>query len=580
MTERAGQPPTSGDNEPGSKNFAARDAEQNNWREMLRGLVGPKRGLLGSVVFGTAGPKQSKVATVSKSRLVWIGGMPGVGKTRLAARLRDIAQHDKEFTHRFRTTRLDWAEVRERDTRLTGLSLHQSLPSELFLDVLRSHLEREDLGGYLNDFQQAMTETAELSRTVTGPELAAVWEFRARGLGRSLKGLSGERPLLFLIDNTELWEVAAHQLWQPIFEESGSLVVWVWTGTAQPQGWKEVFAPERTLEMQLTAFSPDEMRRFLEIEAGRYKERVNPTAEPTEPVYKSPDKVIQLTELSDGVALAARLLVYMLESGMTLDELGALPLGSDKITLLLNKVLEEIFNPGHPDYLKIYALGVLRRPERGLLGALLDLRQDMLPLDDLLRRVNARYEFMFEPSRQLKLHTAIERPLRLWLLAHASQDENGLVRINRRASSYLDERLREWGLTFQGLKSKIGDVKWAEWALDKVWHSFWQSPASGWAEAVPIFVAGLGYKPLVASQLVVMLEELQSLGVLGQPDDPHLADFQAIIEPASTNRSIALQNLQDWSNRQHWFGQHLASIDEFERILSNQLNQNKADSTL
>lgn len=572
MTERVSQTDTSGGgNEQVSRNFAAREAEQNNWREMLRGLVGPKRSLVGAVVFGTAGPKQPKVATISKSRLVWVSGAAGVGKTRLAARLRDMAQHDKEFNHRFRTTRLDWAEARERDTRLTGLSLHQPLPPELFLDVLRSHLEREDLTTYLTAYQQAMAETAELSRTVTGPELAAVWEFRARGLGRSLKGLTDEKPLLFLIDNAELWSVAAHELWQPIFEESGALVAWVWTGATQPENWREVFALERTLEMPLTAFSPDEMRRFLEIEAGRYKERANATAEPTEPIYQSPNNVIHLTELSDGVALAARMLVYMLESGMTLDELGGLLPGPDKITLLLDKMLEEIFNTGHPDYLKIYALGVLRRPERGLLGALLDLRQDMLPLDDLLRRINARYEFMFEPGRQMKLHAAIERPLRLWLLAQARQDENGLGRINRRANSYLDERLREWGLTFQGLKSKIGDVKWAEWALDKVWHSFWQSPDKGWAEAVPIFVAGLGYKPLVASQLVVMLEELQSLEMLSQPGNKYLTDFQSIIGPNVMNRVTALHNLQDWSNRQNWFGQRLASIDEFERILDSQL---------
>lgn len=557
-------------NEAASKNFAARSSEQAHWSELLRSLVGPKRGLLSNLVMGNVAPKQPKVTTASKSRLLLISGSAGIGKSRLGLRLREIAQHDKEFNHRFRTTRLGWLEARERDARLRGLRSDQPVPPELFLDVISNHLEREDFSLHLEAYQQAMEETLQLSQTVTGAELEAVWEYRARALGQSLKQLAEDKPLLFFLDDCEI--LGSSIAWfRPIFEESGSGLVWVLLGQTKAGlgEWQAVVAPERRLEMPLTALRAVEMQRLLEIEFGRYK--IRPTlVEAGEPIYKSPDQLARLTALSAGSPLAARLLVYILQSGLRLDEFEDKP--GDKTVGLLTKMLEDVLSLAHPDRLKIYAFGVLRRPERGLLAALLDLRQDMLPINDLLQRINARYEFLFEPGRQMTLHSSLAQPLRQWLSEPPRrQEESGLVRINRRGLDYLNERLHEWGLTFNSLRSRISDVKWVDWALDKVWHSFWLNEDAGWREAVPIFVAALEYKPLVANQLLVMLEELSQLGMWGKTGQNHLADLKAILQTSDqllNSPREALQNLHDWSQRENWFGQHLASNDEFERILA------------
>jgi hypothetical protein len=451
-------------NNPSSKNFVARSQEQAKWSDLLRGLVGPKRGLLSTVLLGNAAPKQSKVETPSKSHLVLISGSSGVGKTSLALRLRDTAQHDKEFTRRFRTTRLDWSEARERASDLAAILVGQLIPFPVLLDLLHNHLEREDFLPYLEEYQRACDETAKLRQTVQGAELEAVWEYRAKALGRCLKLISGEKPLLFFMDTCDVLAASITML-HPIFEESGSLVVWVLTGESLGalEQWEQIFAPTRLLSLPLTAFSPEETRHFLEVELSRYvaKKEAVPTATP--PIYKSPSQVLSLTELSAGLPLGLRILVYMLESGLKLEELVSSAVEpSSEINWLLNRLLSDLLGPGHPDYLKIYAFGLLRRPERGLLAALLDLHQDMLPINEILQRLNARYEFIFEPNRQMRLHTALERPLRLWIQSPERAHDPGFGRMKQRALSYLEERLRDWGQTFKGLSSKMSDVKWTE----------------------------------------------------------------------------------------------------------------------
>ncbi len=489
--------------------FVGREAEQTRFREMLLDIAGVRKSFLGGLLGG--GTKQAKVGQAVKSRVALLGGPSGSGKTRLSLRLRDIAQKEKEFARRFRATRLDWAEVFERDGRLAALLEGEALPLETLLDIIQSHCMRDNGGGYFEEYKAAIEETKKLARTVEGAELLAVWEYRARALGRCLKAWSAERPLLFFMDNFEAVIEATETVFKPMLEESGSRVFFILSGAQLPQELEQVVAPERFAAFVPERFSEAELLRFYELELLRYQtDEVE-----ANPNYRSPGLIDRLQDVTGGWPLAARLSAFLLQTGLSVDEL-PLP-GSSEVAALLEAFISGPLGPGHPDRLKLYALATLRRPEQGLLGALFDLRQDMLSTHEVLARLDERYDFLFEPGRPMTLHAAVNQPLRRWLLDPTRRyDSNGLAKVNERGLEYLEGRLSEWSINFPALRDRVNDLKWREWALDKVWHAFWLSEERGWPEALTLLTAGLGYRPAFARQVVALLESVARSGLLNE----------------------------------------------------------------
>ncbi len=517
--------------------FVGREEEQDRFRQMLLDLAG-RKGMLGGLLGG-GGANKGKVKEPIKSRVLLVTGPAGSGKTGLTARLREIAQKEKEFSRRFRTTRLDWGELFERDGRLTALLEGQAVPPEALLDLINNHCYRDNGGGYFEQYRQAIEETKKLARSVAGAELAAVWEFRARALGRSLKEWSGDRPLIFFMDNFELVAGGFEAVFQPMLEESGSQVFFVLSGEGFPSNFKELVAPERFALVETGPFGEAELRHFYELELARYEVSQAEDAIEYKPAYRSPDLIAQLESVTGGLPLAARFSAFLLQTGLTVSELSDPSSSNPAGEAVPVERLTEIFvdgplGPGHPDRLKLYALALLRRPEPGLLAALLTTRQDMLPVDEVLLRLNERYSFLFEPGRQMTLHTAVGLPLRRWLLDPSRRyDETGLARLNEYGLDYLETRLEDWSVTFPTLPDRLLDLTWREWALDQVWHSFWLSEERGWPYALALLVGGLKYRPAVARQVVASLQSLARLGALNETSLRRLELFrQAVLGEA------------------------------------------------
>lgn len=552
-----------GDNELATGTFVGREDEQSRFRELLRGLLGPNRGFM-KVLLGSGTKRQSKVESRIQGRVILLSGPAGIGKTRLALRLRDISRKEKGFARQFRTTRLDWRAERDRDQRLSRLAENRSTPPEAFLDALYTHFVREDQSGHFEGYKLAVDETRDLARKVSGAELNAVWEFRAKALGQSLASFSSSRVLLFLMDN---YELVADLDWllRMVMEESGSQIAWIIAARPELPGYAEEVAAERLLDFQPEALSQAELLRFFTIELSRYRDGSEEQAE-EDVSYRSPEKIAHLHEVTQGLPLAGRLAAFLLQTDINIEDLPVA--AQEPIGALVREFLEGPLGTGHPDRLKLYALALLRRPERGVLSALLDLRQDLVPITEVLGLLQARYTFLFEPTSEMALHSAIEQPLRVWLFDPERRfDEQGLGRLNRRAMGFLSERLESWSVNFPTLAGRVQEIKWREWALDKVWHAFWLGQEEGWREALPLFVAALAYKPALMDEIVALVSWFDGMGGLDEVGQKRLGWLEQISEAGPEQRT-ALAEIQKQANELGLFRQKMPRFaDELETIL-------------
>lgn len=512
--------------------FVGRQVEQARFRDMLLEMIAPtSKGFFGSL-FAPAPRKPRNVKEWAiKSRVFLITGPAGSGKTSLGFRLSEMAGTDKEFSSRFRTLRLAWTEVFERDNRLTSRLEGEPPAPDALLDLIHNHCLREDGEPYFESYLASIEETRTLAKTVRDEELEAVWRYRAQALGQGLREWSYDRPLIFIFDDLELTGQAGNLIYPAIFEETGGQFFGILSGETVPTDLEKEVKPERLARFSLEPLSPAEFKALVEKDLQRYRVNQGPTPSGGQ-TKLSPELVGQLLETSGGFPLGGRLATFLLQSGLSVDDLNTV-VGEgpgDNLGRLAEEVISGPLGKSHPERLKLYALAMLRRPEPGLLAALFDLRKDMLDFDETLERFNQRYAFLFEPGRPMSLHPALLPTFRQWLVQPAQRaDPSGPVKVNQHGLEYLDIRLQEWGASFSSLSDRLTDLKWREWALDKMWHSFWISEDQGWPVALSLLVAGLGMRPAFARQVTALLENAVALGLLDEKGRQRLAHFRETV---------------------------------------------------
>ncbi len=549
-----------------SGGFIGREEEREKFRQILREYNVTKKGFFGSLM-GSPRPKSNKENQPKiQSRVILITGEAGSGKTRLSLQLRQIALKEREFKGKFRVSRLEWQEAIERDQRVAGLSSRKPIPAEVALDIFNTHFVRDEFEGQFEDYRATVEQTRQLAKTVSGAELSAVWDFRARALGRGMRQAAQDRPLIFLLDNfagnTEL-----NQVIEAMLEESGSQVTWLIIGNNLPDSFDTVEG--RYFSFELKPFSDDELLRCLQMEFTRYQEDSGLELEISD--YRSPEKITYLQKVTGGLPLTARLAAFLLHSGLTVEDL---PENENaKVSELLKLFLTEPLGLGHPDRLRLYTLAALRRPEKGLLAAILDLSQDMLSSDEIILLMQSRYSFLFEPGQPITLHQLVSVPLRTWMLEpEQRQEENGLAKVNNRAIEFLSERLRDWGQNFTNLPTRIRDVKWSNWALDLAWHSFWLDEQLGWREILPLFIAGLKYKPAVAATIATTVAQLAEIGAIGDSaESKSRLNLVQNLAQSPTDKALWLE-LNGQGRAEGWFDQRWPQFAaQFEFIVEERL---------
>jgi hypothetical protein len=560
---------------PGQKrlppgDFIGREAEQERFRARLGEMGGAgRKGFLG----GLLGGKKERAGQSFNSPLVVIEGATGSGKTRLARRLRDLAGREKEFAGRFRTTRLDWADLWWRDPRLTGRLADEPLPSEAILDIFQNYCQRDGGSGFFEEYKAAVEATKKLATTVQGVELDAVWEYRARAVGRSLLDWSNDKPLLLFMDNFGLVASLTDTVFRFILEEAGGRVFFVVSGENLPE-MEQYAAPGKYEYFRLgeTDFSAAELLRFYRQEAARYSVELDDDdddddAEIGRNVQISDNDLQQLAVVTGGSPLVIRMVAFLVQTGLKLEDLPS------SHAELVETLLAGPLSAGHPDRLKIYGLATLRRPEEGLTAAMFDNRKDMLPVEEVLDRLNERYAFLFEPSQPMTLHTGVLRPMREWLLEPTHRYDNAsMIKVNERALDYLDTRLAEWSINFPTLRDRVSDLKWREWALDKMWHSFWLGEERGWAEALTLLTLGLALRPVFARQVVALTENLAEIGALNEVGVRRLDLFRNVTRDLDSSKA-QLRELRVMGQEGGFFRSAMSQFsDELSRYIDELLD--------
>lgn len=161
--------------------FIGRVEEQNRFRESLKTILRES---------SAVAKIKDWIAEKDPARLPFIfllDGEGGMGKTRLAQRLCDIAVREAGFKGRFRSVWLDWEKRKELDYRL---AMRDSVSPETVFEHIYAVFRDEGFGGKFNPYERALKqrEVAEakvaqvLDKVEGGDRYTVLREFGGKGL--------------------------------------------------------------------------------------------------------------------------------------------------------------------------------------------------------------------------------------------------------------------------------------------------------------------------------------------------------------------------------------------------------------
>ncbi|MEM7796207.1 MAG: hypothetical protein AAF579_17360, partial [Cyanobacteria bacterium P01_C01_bin.118] len=353
----------------------------------------------------------------------------------------------------------------------------------------------------------------------------------AEALGKGIAKLAERKPLVLLFDTYEIVDRPdCDYALRRVIQESGGRTQWVVAGRSNLadsgqrgslyfRGYKRDFAETQLYAKSLSEFGLDLIQDYFA--------QVVPDRPLSEPDAES------VTRFSLGIPFVIRQAAVMYREGKPLAEIIApverAPLGSDVsaydrvVTETSERFLMHCFSAKEreQDLQAIYALALMRRPDAGLLRAMLD----ETDLEQRLQTLRERYSFIL--VEQLRLDEKLNRFLQRYLLSDLRRTSERLQRLNENALAWLELQLEEKTKGITDTAEKLEDEAIAELVLDLAHHSLWKGEDYGWRYLVPRFVEGWQYDRSWTRSLLEVAEYFKS--ATGKENKKRLGQFGAVL---------------------------------------------------
>ncbi|MFG6102382.1 tetratricopeptide repeat protein [Leptothoe sp. EHU-05/26/07-4] len=386
----------------------------------------------------------------------------------------------------------------------------------------------------------------------------------AEALGKGIAMLAEKKPLVLLFDTYEIVDrPECDYMLRRVIHESGGRTQWVIAGRSNLadsgqrgslyfRGYKRDFAETQLYAKSLSEFGLDLIQEyFAEVE-------------PKRPL--SGQDADAVTRFSLGIPFVIRQAAVMYREGKPLAEIIApvekAPLGSDisaydrVVTETSERFLMHCFSAKEreKDLQAIYALALMRRPDAGLLRAMLD----ETDLERRLQTLRERYSFIL--VEQLRLDEKLNRFLQGYLLSDLRCTSERLQRLNENALTWLELALEEKTQGITDTADKLDDEAIAELVLDLAHHSLWKGEDYGWRYLVPRFVEGWQYNRPWTRSLLEVAEYFKA--VTGKENKKRLGQYGAVLAGVPDEEALTrvLDDLKTLKKRGWWDRAELSSI--------------------
>ncbi|MEM9008926.1 MAG: tetratricopeptide repeat protein, partial [Cyanobacteria bacterium P01_F01_bin.86] len=386
----------------------------------------------------------------------------------------------------------------------------------------------------------------------------------AEALGKGIARVAERKPLVLLFDTYEIVDRPdCDYTLRRVVQESGGCTQWVIAGRSNLadsgqrgslyfRGYKRDFAETQLYAKSLSEFGLDLIQDY-------FAEVV-----PERPLSEADADAV--TRFSLGIPFVIRQAAVMYREGKPLEEIIApvekVPLGSDVsaydrvVTETSERFLMHCFSAKErdQDLQAIYALALMRRPDAGLLRAMLD----EVDLEQRLQTLRERYSFIL--VEQLRLDEKLNRFLQGYLLTDIRRTSERLQALNENALAWLELQIEEKTKGITDTAEKLEDEAIAELVLDLTHHSLWKGEDYGWRYLVPRFVEGWQYDRSWTRSLLEVAEYFKS--ATGKENKKRLGQFGAVLAGVTDEEAVGqvLNELKTLENRGWCEGAELSSI--------------------
>ncbi len=341
-------------------------------------------------------------------------------------------------------------------------------------------------------------------------------------LSADLHRISKQQLLVIVLDTYELVDSVDQQL-RPLYLDSGPRVVWMIAGRDSLvtdheagqgvafRGYADTALGGKLHPMPLEELGVADIGEYF-AEVGKEKQREMGLDQPqAEAVYR--------VTRGNALALSMAAQIY-LDTGQL--ENATAPINNDLLRSLSSKAGAQgdeplvyamterllLYAVGPAARRPLYALAMARRPELGLLAAMM--QTDERDFDQRINELAEQYDFV--DTRTRTLHDTVAYFLRARLMNEARDGNQQplIADINQAACDYTLMRIREREAEVAAkltngtplrVELLMKDDKWSELLLDYIHHVLWSDPERGSYEAISAICCAVDYNSSLARRL-------------------------------------------------------------------------------